>query len=201
MSYYNTYGSNMNKKLKELRDDLDTEINIGDTIEKATNQTTFDYINSYLPVENKKKSYAEYTSDVQMARETLKENLLKIFKTGHLQRDATNVLSRLTDNDVLLIIQSWKIVEEHLKKFDLVSPELFLLAVRKILSLNILFPNPAVPPENVDGAFGGIGLNNAPRPPAPHSHRLLDPPFHPFNHPLNYPRNMRKKHMKKGMKK
>ena len=165
MSYYNTYGSNMNEKLKQLRSDLDTEINLGDTIEKTTNQTTFDYINSFLPVENKKKSYAEYSSDIQMARETLKENLLKIFKTGNPQRDATNVLSRLTDNDVLLIIQSWQIVEEHLKKFDLVSPELFLFAVRKILSLNILFQNPAEPVEDVDGEYGGIGLNNMPRPP------------------------------------
>ena len=83
-------------------------------------------------------SFNELAQNIGYAKEVCLKKLKSIFTTGTAQSDAKRVINQLSDNEILLLLQSFNLVKETVSKFNALTPDLFISIFKKIIKRNIL---------------------------------------------------------------
>ena len=121
---------------KSLKSSLDDQIALDKKLKQSMESSTLDKYNG--AVSEVIVSFNELAQNIPFAREQALKRLKSIFTTGTSQSDAKRVINQLTDNEILLLLQSWGLVKETVSNFNALTPDLFIMIFKKILKRNIL---------------------------------------------------------------
>ena len=121
---------------KTLKASLDDQITLDKKLKQSMESSTLDKYNG--AVSEVVVSFNELAQNIPFAREQALKRLKSIFTTGTSQRDAQRAINQLTDNEILLLLQSWGLVKETTSRFNALTPDLFIAIFKKIIKRNIL---------------------------------------------------------------
>lgn len=152
MHLYNLKNGKDKTDMSKYKKSLEDEIHVNDIVEKELNKTRFEYINELPVQDNRIKSYAEYEEDIEYAKSKLREKLMTIFKNA---RDVNLVMAGYGPEDVLRMIQIWGKLNEELRLYDMMTPDLFRRICNQLLrKLELIEP---IRGAGAMGEVAGVG--------------------------------------------